>query len=158
MSDISATYTLVTPGGTIIFNDGTLSDGTDKYWLSNIEGLDSPALRTPIDNAPQADGGLVHDFWKGPRHIVFEGTLVTESVGFPGVGPECLEKQNEMEDDLMTALETILRSDGALSWTPLGLGARSLTVRYEVGLDFSKSDDYKLSQFVFGLVAGDPDW
>ncbi len=158
MPDLACTYTLVTPGGTISFNLGTLKDGTDKYWLQNISGLDGPSIRAPVDNVPYGDGGIVHDFWMGPRHVVFEGVLVTESVGFPSVGNACIEAQNGMEDDLRSALETILRADGTLSWTPLGLGARSLTVRYEQTLECTAIEAYAVKQFTFGLIAADPTW
>lgn len=156
MADISATYTLATPGGTITLNSGDLKDGTDKYWLSNIQGLDGTSIRAPIDNVPYGDGGIVHDFWKGPRHVVFEGTLVTESVGFPSVGDDCITVQNAMEAALITALESTLRADGTLTWTPLGQGARSLTVRHDVTLEFSAAENYAIKNFTFGLVAADP--
>jgi len=156
MADLTCTYVLSTPGGTITFNSGTLKDGTDKYWIQNITGLDSPSLRTPTDNVPYGDGGIVHNFWMGPRHVVLEGVLVTESIGFPSLGPECIQLQNEMEDALRLALESILRADGTLAWTPSGLGARSLTVRYEQGLDCVAIESFALKQFTFGLIAANP--
>lgn len=158
MPDLAATYTLATPGGTIIFNSGDLKDGTDKYWVQNISGLDGTSIRAPIDNVPFGDGGIVHDFWKGPRHVVFEGVLVTESVGFPSHGDACIQRQNEMEEALIDALESILRDDGTLSWTPLGLAARSLTVRHDVTLEVSAIENFALKSFVFGLVAANPAW
>ena len=158
MPDLATIYTLTTPGGTITFNSGDLKDGTDKYWLTNIQGLDGTGIRAPIDNVPYGDGGIVHDFWKTPRHIVFEGVLVTESAGWPSVGDACIQAQNEMEDDLITALESILRDDGTLAWTPLGLSARTLTVRHDVTLEFTAIENYALKQFTFGLVAADPNW
>lgn len=158
MADIAAVYTLTTPGGTITFNNGDLRDGTDKYWLQNIQGLDGVSIRTPIDNVPFGDGGIVHDFWMAPRHVVFEGVLVTESVGFPSFGDACITVQNTMEAALIAALESILRADGTLGWTPLGQGARSLTVRHDVTLEFSAIENFALKQFTFGLVAADPIW
>lgn len=158
MADLTVQYVLATPGGTITFNDGDLRDGTDKYWIQNITGLDGAGIRTPIDNVPFGDGGIVHDFWKGPRHVVFEGVLITESVGFPSFGDDCITVQNEMEEDLIDVLESIIRADGTLSWTPLGLSARSLTVRHDVTLEFSAIEQYALKQFTFGLVAADPNW
>jgi hypothetical protein len=124
----------------------------------NIQGLDGSSIRSPVDNVPFGHGGIVHTFWKGPRHIVFEGVLVTESVGFPSFGDACRQVQNEMEADLITALESILGADGTLAWTPLGEAARSLTVRHDVTLEFSAIENYALKQFTLGLVAADPDW
>lgn len=158
MADLGSAYTLATPGGTIVFNDGDLKDGTDKYWLSNIQGLDGTSIRAPVDNVPFGDGGIVHNFWKGPRHIVFEGVFVHESVGFPGSGDACRQRRNEMEEALRAALESILRDDGTLSWTPLGLAARSLTVRHEVTFEAPETENYALKTFTFGLVAADPEW
>lgn len=158
MPDLAAVYTLTTPGGTISFNNGDLKDGTDKYWIQNIQGLDGAPLRTPQDSVPFGDGGIVHDFWKGARHVLFEGVLVTESVGWPSVGDDCIQRQNEMEEDLIDALESIIRDDGTLAWTPLGLSARSLTVRAEVPVEFSAAENFVLKNFTFGLVAADPAW
>lgn len=158
MADLSAIYTLTTPGGVIIFNDGELRDGQDKYWLSNIQGLDGSNIRAPIDNVPFGDGGIVHDFWKGPRHVLIEGTFVHESVGFPGSGNACRQKRNEMEETLRAALESILRDDGTLAWTPLGLAARSLTVRHDVTFEAPETENYTLKTFTFGLVAADPEF
>lgn len=158
MPDLGATYTLSTPGGTISFNNGLLKDGTDKYWIQNIQGLDGAPLRTPQDNVPYGDGGIVHNFWKGPRHVVMEGVLVTESAGWPSHGELCRIVQNEMEDDLITALESIIRADGTLAWTPAGQSARSLTVRNDVPCEFTAIENFVLKQFTFGLVAADPDF
>lgn len=158
MADNATIYTLTAPGGTIVFNNGDLKDGTDKFWIQIIHGLESAPLRTPIDNAPQNDGGLVHPFFRGPRNVVVEGVFVTESAGFPSEGDLCRQIQNEMEDDLLVALESIIAADGTLAWTPLGLTARSLTVRMNVPLETSPGENYLLRNFTFGLVAGDPAW
>lgn len=158
MADVAAVYTLTANGGTISFNDGDLKDGTDKYWITSITGLDGNSIRAPIDNVPFGDGAILHSFWKGPRHIVFEGVFITESVGFPSFGDACLEAQNAMEDDLLACLESMLRADGTLSWTPHGGSARTLTVRHDVSCEFTEIENYALKQFTFGLVAGNPDW
>jgi hypothetical protein len=34
VSDITTSYTLTSSGGSIVLNNGTLGDGTDKYWLT----------------------------------------------------------------------------------------------------------------------------
>ncbi|GIV03622.1 MAG: hypothetical protein KatS3mg015_2452 [Fimbriimonadales bacterium] len=152
MADIAAVYTLTTPGGTIVFNDGDLRDGTDKYWLTSVE--DALTIRTPIDNVPFGDGGIVHDFRKGPRHMVFEGVLIIETVSLSN----CRQRRNEMENALTVALESILKANGTLTWTPLGLATRSLTVRNDVPVVFTPIENYVLSQFTFGLVAANPNW
>lgn len=158
MADNAAVYTLTTPSTDITFNDGDLRDGTDKYWIQIIHGLEGAPLRTPIDNSPQSDGGMVHPFFRGPRPVVIEGVFVTESVGFPGGGDACNQLQNEMEDDLLDALEAIVAADGTLAWTPAGLGARSLTVRCNQPLETTPGENYAIRNFVFGLIASNPDW
>lgn len=155
MADLSCVYELSTPGGTIRFNDGDLNTTDDLYWIAQIEGLDGPILRAQIDNAPQAHGGLVHTFWKGPRHVTMEGSILIQSVPWGG---SCLNERNEMEDDLRVALESIIQADGTLAWTPLGQSARSLTVRHDVQLQYTPQENYMIMAFVFGLVSADADW
>lgn len=160
MSDLGTTYTLTTPGAApdIVFNNGDFGDGQDKYWIQNISGLDGPPIRAPIDNKPFGDGGILHTFRKGPRHVVVEGVLVTESVGWPSSGDACRQQQNEMEEDLIDALDAIMAADGTFAWTPLGLSSRSLTVRHDVTVEFVSIENFILKQFTFGLVAADPNW
>lgn len=155
MADLSCVYELVTPNGTITFNDGDLYTTDDLYWISDIEGLDGPVIRAPVDNAPQAHGGIVHTFWKGPRHVVMQGAIVIQSVPWGG---SCLTERNTMEEALRVALESILQQDGTLTWTPEGLSQRSLTVRHEIQLDFSPQENYMIMGFTFGLVSADADW
>jgi hypothetical protein len=157
MADISALYTLVTPAGNILFNNGTLAHGStdDLYWLSDINGLDGAPLRAQIDNAPQAQGGIVHTIWRGARHVDMQGDIFIQS---KPLGGACLPARNAMEEALREALESIQQIDGTLSWTPSGLTARSLTVRNDVPLDFSPANNYATMAFTFGLVAADPDW
>ena len=155
MADESVTYTLTTPGGTIVFNNGDLRTLDDVYWIQNIGGLDGGTIRAPVDNAPQAHGGIIHNFWKGPRHITIEGVIFVQSVPLGGA---CLTIRNDMEEDLRAALESLLQADGTLAWTPTGLSARSLTVRNEIPVEYTPAENYAIKAFVFGLVAGDPDW
>jgi hypothetical protein len=149
--DIGVQYTLTTPGGTINFNDGS----ANQYYLSTVGGLDGPTIRAPIDDRPQTDGGIVHDFFAGPRHITFEGVLLIQSTHIMN---SVVQIRNTMEDNLRTAVVSLLRADGTLAWTPQGKSARSLTVRHDVPLDFTNIENYLLLQFHFGLVAANPYW
>ena len=151
MADVGVTYTLTTPGGTVTFNDGL----ADQHYITEIRGLGSAALRTPIDNVPLGDGGLIHDFWKGPRHIGIEGIFLIQSTKIMN---SIVVIRNDMEDELSDALESILRADGTLAYTPQGEGARTYPVRYEIPLEFTHTDNYTVLAFSFGLVAGEPDW
>lgn len=156
MADLSTVYSLSTPGGTVLFNNGDLHGIVDLYWIQTIAGLNGAPIRTPMDNAPQAHGGLVYNFWKGPRHVGLEGFIIVRSVPFNSA--ECQEVLNGMEDDLTDALESILQADGTLSWTPAGGSGRSLSVRCEIPFDPQPAENYAVRTFTVGLVAADPDY
>jgi hypothetical protein len=156
MADVSTPYTLTTGGGNITFNAGTLGDGTDKYWLTNVNGLDGPVIRAPVDLVPFGDGGIVHTFWKGPRHPVFDGMLLIESSMSQA---DCQTLRNDLLADLEAALDSIMPPTfGTLAWTPAGQSGLSLSVGYEIGLSVTYSDNYAVANFNFGLVsaAADP--
>jgi hypothetical protein len=155
MPDIVTGYSLSTPGGTINFNAGIMGDGTNKYWLQTIQGLDGVEIRAPVDNVPFGDGAIVHTFWKGPRRPLFEGVFLIESSTNQA---DCQPIRNIMSEALRVALDSIIAADGTLSWTPDGFGARSLTVRNEVPLDVRYEQDYRLSSFSFGLISEASDW
>jgi hypothetical protein len=157
MADYSTIYTLTTPGGTILFNNGQLGGGSrdDLYWIANIQGLDGPTLRVPIDDVPFGHGGIVHRSWKGPRHPIFEGSLIVQSLPF---GAACQEVLNDMEAALNAALNSILApASGTLSWTPAGGSPKALTVFYEVALDIEPENGYVTRSFNFGLVSESAD-
>ena len=155
MADVSTPYTLTAPGGTIIFNNGVLGDGTDKFWLTNIQGLDGPVIRAPVDLVPFGDGGIVHTFRKGPRRVVFDGMLLIESSTSQAL---CQTLRNDLVADLEDALNSMITASASLAWTPAGQAAQSLTVYNEVGYSITYSDNYALANFNFGLVseAADP--
>lgn len=155
MADLACVYTLSTPGGTIRFNDGDLKTLDDLYWIANIAGLDGAPIRAQVDNAPQAHGGIVHTFWKGPRHVTMEGSILIQSVPWGGF---CLVERNEMEDDLRVALESTVQSSGTLSWTPAGQSAHTLTVRNDIPVEFTPQEGYVITGFTFGLVSASSDW
>jgi hypothetical protein len=154
MADVSTEYLLTTSGGNITFNDGVLGDGQDKYWLTSVNGLDGPLIRAPVDLVPFGDGGIIHTFRKGPRHVVLDGMLLIESSNSQAL---CQTLRNELVDDLMTALDAILTTSGTLTWTPAGQSSQSLGVFNEIGLSINYSDNYAVANFSFGLVSAAPD-
>lgn len=154
MADLSTPYVLTTSGGNVTFNDGALGDGTDKYWLTDINGLDGPAIRAPVDPVPFGDGGLIYTFRKGPRHVVMDGMLLIESSISQA---DCQTLRNDLVADLADALDAILTSAGTLTWTPAGQSGLSLAVFYEVGLSVTYSDNYAVANFSFGLVSATAD-
>lgn len=150
MADITTSYVLTTPGPDITFNAGTLGDGTDKYWLTAVQGLDGPAIRAPVDLVPFGDGGIVHTFRKGPRRPLFDGVLLIESSRNQA---DCQELRNDLVVPLLQALESIIDASGTLAWTPIGQAAQTLTVYNEVPLDIRYTDNYAVSTFSFGLIS-----
>lgn len=157
MADYSCVYTLSSSGGTLQLNNGTLGHGSldDLLWIATIHGLDGPTLRVPQDDVPFGHGGLVHRSWKGPRHPIFEGSLVVQSVG----PSQCQEVLDDMETAFNDVLDAMLAPNaGTLSWTTAASNSFSLTVYYEVSLDIQPTENYRLRSFNFGLVspAADP--
>ena len=137
MADLVCTYTYTAPGGTIVFNNGQLRDGTDKFWLQSIQGLDGPNVRAPVDLVPMGNGSLLHAFWLSGRTPVLEGVLVIESVPLNSSG--CQTALNEMEDNLRAAVESNIAATATLAWTPTGQSSQSLTVKHngQPRLDFT---------------------
>lgn len=152
MADYSCVYTLATPGGTVLFNDGSFGQGSrdDLYWISVIRGLDDGTMRgQPVIDKPFDDGGIVSRGWLGPLHPAFEGSLIIQSVS----GSACQAIFNQMEADLRDALNSIVApASGTLSWTPAGGGAESLTVYKETPVEFLPTDNYRTRSFSFGLA------
>lgn len=149
MADVAADYVLDTPGGDIPFNTCVIGDRGNCYFLTEITGIDAADIRAPIDNAPITDGGLIHNFYEGPLHVVMAGALLIQSTQ---VGNTVETLRNGMTAALKAALRSILRADGTLSWTQPGVGAQSLTVRYEQKLEVVGSDS-PIQTFTFGLVS-----
>jgi hypothetical protein len=156
MADYSCIYTLATPGGTVLFNNGEFGHGSkdDLYWINVIHGLDGPTLRFTAEDVPFGHGGIVHKTWKGPRHPVIEGHLIVQSVR----ESLCQAVFNDMEAALNAALNSILApTSGTLSWTPAGDVPHALTVYYEQSLDVQPDDDYHTRSINFGLFSTSAD-
>jgi hypothetical protein len=155
MPDIACPYTLTTPAGTVVFNDGSAA----QFAIQGITGLGSAPVRAPIDDIPYGDGSIGHNFWKGGRHIAFEGLFLVTSAD---CGPNLVGLWNQMEEDLRVALESIaaLTSDtGTLVWQPTGfLSPLTLTVRHDVPMECPPDQNFTVRNFTFGLFAADPDW
>lgn len=154
MPDFVTTYTYTAPSATIIFNNGALGDGTDKFWLQDIQGLDGPNGRAPVDPVPMGNGSLIHAAWLSGRTPLLGGVLLIESVRRNSL--ECQTALNEMEDNLRAAVESnIAPTSATLAWTPAGQSAQSLTVfhNFQPRLDIVPSDNWQTRTFVFGLIS-----
>jgi hypothetical protein len=145
MAEFSAVYTLVTPAATVLFNSGT-----DRYRISDIDGLDGAPIRATKDPVPLGDGGRPRNFFLDGREITIRGVLQVESAA---TEVAYVTARNGMENTLMTALNSILRTYGTLSWTPTGGTLRSLAVRNDEPVQFTGG---WLKDFIFGLYAGNP--
>lgn len=145
MAEIAISYTLVTPGGTIVFNDGV----GDEYRLTNIGGLDGRPIRATVEDAPQTDGALIYPFFAGARHITPEGYLKIVSVSDEAA---VLAARNAMEDALIAACASILRADGTFSFTRTGGALRSYTVRCDMPPIFT-GERGPIKSFALGLVS-----
>ena len=153
MADVGVTYVLTTPGPDITFNSGIEPfDGTDKYYIYEIRGLESPELRTPTDPVPLGDGALLHDFWFGAQIIEIEGAIL---VGSTQIENSIVVIRNDMEDDLGDALKSMMTATGTLAFTPQGESARSITVKYFTKYNTTHTDNYHTLAFSFGLISGD---
>lgn len=157
MANLSTPYTIA-GSSTVILNNGTVGSGStdDIYLVHAVHGLDGPTLRTPVDDVPYGHGGLVHKFWKGPRHVSFEGVILVQS--WIAGSARCEDALDSMEYDLNLCLDSLIDNSGTLSWTSSVAGALSLTVNYEGGVDIQPIENFALRSFSFGLVsaAADP--
>lgn len=152
MADIATQYVLTTPGPDITFNAGDVGDGTDKFWLTAVRGLDMAQIRAPVDPVPFGDGGIKHTFWLSPMRPQVDGMLLIETP------VNCMARRNVMVANLKAALLSILNTAGTLAWTPDGQAAETLSVYCEVPLDIAYSDNYTVSTFSFGLMSEASDY
>ncbi len=155
MPDVACVYTLVTPAGTITFNDGQ----PDQMYINEIPtGLAGAPVSAPIDPVGFGDGSLSYNWWRRGRHIQIEGTfLVTSTLTMNSI----LVIRNQMEDDLLVALESIQSTTAdtaTFTWTPLGQPTRTLEVRNEVPLECIHDQGYLVRNFSFGLFSDSADW
>jgi hypothetical protein len=133
-SDIT---TLVTGGGTITFNAATGNTYLiDPARCSGLIGTGE--IRNPVDNRGQQSGFLLHDFFEKGARGVLAGVVVADSVA----------NRNTMQDNLKTALRSILTTTGTLNFS----GGSSLAVQFELGCDFPVLSAH-VKLFQFGLVA-----
>lgn len=152
--DIAAQYVLTPPTGPpFVFNADDIFNGgvTDVAWLTDIKGLDSPALRTPQFKRPLAHGGYKPVPWlEEPLHPRFEGAFVIRSKPFGG---DCRAERNVIYHALKACLRNCEDDPGQLAWTEVGVGDFELEVSYEVELAHGWDADYAVMTFTFGLFS-----
>ena len=124
-----------------------------------IIGLDGAPVRSQVDPKGQTHGGIVHPKFLGPRVITFEGEVHIQSVQWTSMSTSYLAAMNSLEAGVISALEGILNSSSTLSWTPTGLGARSISVTYGVPGEEVQFEGPMLPgqrTFSFSLIAATP--
>ena len=145
MAEYSAPGSLVTPGGTIVFNAAAAPTFYVDPQASS--GLDGAPARATVEDAPVTDGGNWHRFFKGAREDTLSGLVRVDSI------PDL----QTLEADLIAACESIFGDPaitGTFEWTPTGLTLHSITVRCDILPTYSGPAYNK--QFTFGLCAIDP--
>jgi spore coat protein U-like protein len=136
MASYSDITTLVTGGGTITFNATT--GNTYLIDPAASSGLDGVELRKQIDKRAQTDGLIAHDGFEDGLHLVLAGVIVADTV----------TNRNSMISALKTALRSIASTTGTLNFgsTP------SITVEWELGVEFPVWRGH-VRGFRFGLLA-----
>lgn len=153
MPDQTTVYTLTPPSGpAVVFNNGIFGRAStdDIYYLTDVQGIDSAELRVPRFKSPIADGARLLPGYEHGLEPRFEGMIVIQSVR---TGNAIRALRMQMYDALKTALRTCLPAPGTLAWTESGVGARSLSVQYEVPIAHTWSDQYQSMLFAFGMAS-----
>lgn len=123
---------------------------------NGVTGLDGAPIRSEIDDQGQSNGGIVHPKLYAARVITFSGFCLIRSVTVEP-GTPYFTALNTLEAAVVTALEGILNSSSALTWTPTGLSGRSIAVTYGTqGGEIQFGGEMMEKTFTFTLVAADP--
>lgn len=141
--ELGIPYEIVTPKGTLTFNEFTLND---YFRLESVRGMDAASVRALVQPLAQADGARVGDAYRGALTPVFAGVIPYST--------ETLRRQNK--DKLSSWLQSILRADGTLKWTPTGTTQRQRTCRLFDGPDLPGDAGQILYAFQFTLICQDP--
>lgn len=144
--EINAASHVTSDYGTIYFND--LADSHSMggiLHMTAMTGADGADVRSPVDNRPQRDGGIVHAAYRGPRHFTLEGTLVADTPT-ARVG---------LEDLVRGVTNAMLRRDGRFTWSPPGHADRFITCRLAGPVEFQAGPGL-MKTFVIPLVSEDP--
>jgi len=145
MAQYDSPASLVTPGGTIVFNAAAAP--TYLHDPGVCSGLDGAPARATVEDKPVTDGGIWHRFFKAAREVTLGGLLRVDSI----------TDLETLEADLLAACESIFSDPavtGTYEWTPTGSTLHSITVRCDVLPTYSGAAYNK--QYTFGLVAIDP--
>jgi hypothetical protein len=134
-------YTLEGPDGTTVVLDGT-GQASSVLLLTDVTGLDSPAIRSNIEDLPEDDGAAVGDFWMGARSIILTGVIYAATAA----------ERNAAIANLSRAAMA-LRDNATLRFQPDGMPALEVVVRRDQPLRLGRG---YAKEFQLSLVAPDP--
>lgn len=119
-----------------------------------VTGLDGRPIRRQVDPRGQIDGGLVFTAFFGPREIVFKGYVDINTVPWPGsITTAYAAAVMNMEDAVKAALEGVLNTPTALTWTQSNGNAESVTCVYGMpGGELQFGGEMARPTFQFTLV------
>lgn len=152
MADLCCAYNFA---GIIINNP---ADGADHLMLGEdgVTGLDGKPIRSEIDDEGQSDGGIVHPKLYGPRIITFKGFCAIQSVVVER-STAYATALNALEAAVISALEGVLNTPTALTWTPTGGSGKTISCTYgNTGGEIRFGGSHMEKTFEFTLVAADP--
>lgn len=142
MAEIGVLHELVTPLGTLSFNQWALSD---YMRLTAVDGMDLAVLAREVHELAGRDGA-------GPLPAAFRQALYPAFAGDIVAATRTTKRQKA--DDLRAYLASITNTDGTLRWTPSGTTQRQRTVRLHDGPTIGQGQ--RKDPFQFTLVAADP--
>lgn len=146
---VSAIQQLVTPQGTLTFNDAA----SPRLLVLGVPGFDNHSLRTAIDPAPQRPGAIVHRALEGAR--------------YPGI--KCLLQGTDAatvaayEDQIKGYVGSMLSTQGRVIFQPPGKEQRFIEVNAYDAIEFEPVESGSfgeplgfLKTGLIPLVASDP--
>lgn len=111
MAQLAIKYWLVSDYGTLNLNvslaDGTTLHAGNYFRVTNIDGLDAPALRASSVPRSQGDGDILLEPFRAGRYPTFQGVIVADSVA----------QADTMADTLREVLNGAVGADATLRWT-----------------------------------------
>lgn len=144
MADYSVPCALESSVGVLDINPGP---GLPGIHLTGLPGFDSPSVRAPIDNKPQADGAIDHVFFYGPRNWSLEGVIIGSSLADRDAREQSLKAQ------FHALVKAPLWTPGRFSFTPYDGIKRFSVCKPNGNLDISGSGLVK--SFTMPCVAYD---
>lgn len=134
------------------------ADGVDHLMLgeNGVVGLDGAPIRAEIDDQGQSNGGIVHPKLFAARIITFTGFCNIQSVVVER-STAYATALNALEAGVTSALEAVLNTPSALTWTPTGGSPKSISCTYgNTGGHIQFGGSHMEKTFEFTLVAADP--